>query len=308
MPKIVLFCQSLRSDWNHGNAHFLRGVLSECWHRGFDILALEPANSWSAQNLLEDHGPAALDAWRESYPALPLAIYDPARLDLDRELKDADLVLVHEWNAPTLVARIAAHRKSSTSYLLLFHDTHHRVVSAPADMAAMHLDGFDGVLAFGEVLREAYAGRAGHSRFSLGTRPRTFESFVRSWGSRGNAISCGSAIGATTSEPRSCRNFWLNRSRRSAFRHACTAYAIHLTRGRRWPKRARNSPATCRTFGSPMRSPPLPQPSIYRDGHMFGCCPGSRQYAFSRLWPAVFRWPARRGTTPRSYLRPAKTF
>ena len=156
MPKIVLFCQSLRSDWNHGNAHFLRGVLSECWHRGFDVLALEPANSWSAQTLLEDHGPAALDAWRESYPALPLAIYDPARLDLDRELKDADLVLVHEWNAPTLVARIAAHRKSSTSYLLLFHDTHHRVVSAPADMAAMHLDGFDGVLAFGEVLREAY--------------------------------------------------------------------------------------------------------------------------------------------------------
>ncbi len=65
MPKIVLFCQSLRSDWNHGNAHFLRGVLSECWHRGFDVLALEPANSWSAQTLLEDHGPAALDAWRD---------------------------------------------------------------------------------------------------------------------------------------------------------------------------------------------------------------------------------------------------
>ena len=73
MPKIVLFCHSLRSDWNHGNAHFLRGVLSECWHRGFDVLALEPANSWSAQNLLEDHGPAALEAWREVYPALPLA-------------------------------------------------------------------------------------------------------------------------------------------------------------------------------------------------------------------------------------------
>jgi spore maturation protein CgeB len=108
---------------------------------------------------LEDHGTEALEAWREAHPSLPLAIYEPARLDLDRVLEGADLVLVHEWNEPELVARIAAHRKSSTSYLLLFHDTHHRVVSAPASMAAMHLDGFDGVLAFGEVLREAYIRR-----------------------------------------------------------------------------------------------------------------------------------------------------
>ena len=159
MPKLVLFCQSLRSDWNHGNAHFLRGVLSECWHRGFEVLALEPANGWSAQNLVKDHGPAALEAWRETYPPLPLIIYDSGRLDLDRALEGADLVLVHEWNEPKLVARIAAHRKSSSSYLLLFHDTHHRVVSAPASMAAMDLGGFDGVLAFGEVLREAYIRR-----------------------------------------------------------------------------------------------------------------------------------------------------
>ena len=159
MPKLVVFCHSLRSDWNHGNAHFLRGILSECWHRGFDVLALEPASSWSAQSLLEDHGPEAPEAWREAYPPLPLAIYERSRLDLDQVLEGADLVLVHEWNEPELVARIAAHRKSSTSYLLLFHDTHHRVVSAPASMAAMHLDGFDGVMAFGEILREAYIRR-----------------------------------------------------------------------------------------------------------------------------------------------------
>ena len=34
MARLVLFCHSLRSDWNHGNAHFLRGVLSECQRRG----------------------------------------------------------------------------------------------------------------------------------------------------------------------------------------------------------------------------------------------------------------------------------
>jgi spore maturation protein CgeB len=159
MPKLVLFCQSLRSDWNHGNAHFLRGILSEFWHRGFDVLALEPADSWSARNLLRDHGHGALTAWGEAYPPLPLVVYDPAWLDLDRVLDGADLVLVHEWNTPELVSRIAVHRSSGGSYLLLFHDTHHRMASEPGAIAAMKLDGFDGVLAFGEALREAYVGR-----------------------------------------------------------------------------------------------------------------------------------------------------
>jgi spore maturation protein CgeB len=157
MPKVVMFCHSLRSDWNHGNAHFLRGVLSECWHRGFDVVALERVNSWSARNLLQDHGSAALDAWRDAYPPLPLLVYDPAWLDLDRLLHDADLVLVHEWNDPELVARVARHRKYSGSYLLFFHDTHHRIVSAPEAIGKLELDGFDAVLAFGAALREAYA-------------------------------------------------------------------------------------------------------------------------------------------------------
>jgi spore maturation protein CgeB len=158
MPKLVVFCQSLRSDWNHGNAHFLRGVLSECFHRGFDVLALEPADGWSACNLSHDHGASALDAWRQAYPPLPLAVYDLIGLDLDRVLDGADLVLVHEWNEPELVARIARHRKSGgRSYLLLFHDTHHRMLSAPEEIDGLDLDGFDGVLAFGEVLRDAYA-------------------------------------------------------------------------------------------------------------------------------------------------------
>ena len=157
MPKIAMFCHSLRSDWNHGNAHFLRGILSECWQRGFEVLALEPADSWSARNLSGDHGSAALEAWRYAYPPLPLVVYHPMLLDLDRVLHGADLVLVHEWNEPELVARIAAHRKSGASYVLLFHDTHHRIVSAPDAIDSLQLDGFDGVLAFGAALSEAYA-------------------------------------------------------------------------------------------------------------------------------------------------------
>jgi spore maturation protein CgeB len=156
MPRLLLFCQSLRSDWNHGNAHFLRGVLSECYRRGFSVLALEPCNGWSADNLALEHGPNALDAWAHAYPPLPLMVYDPDRLDLDRVLEGADLVLVHEWNEPRVVAGIAAHRKSRGRYLLLFHDTHHRMVSAPEATSELDLEGFDGILAFGEILRDAY--------------------------------------------------------------------------------------------------------------------------------------------------------
>ena len=156
MTRLVLFCHSLRSDWNHGNAHFLRGVLSECQRRGIEVMGFEPADGWSARNLAADRGRAALDAWREAYPDLPVSVYDPVRLDLDRALHDADVVLVHEWNEPDLVARIAAHRRLGGRYLLLFHDTHHRMITDPGAIAAFDLDGFDGVLAFGDVLREAY--------------------------------------------------------------------------------------------------------------------------------------------------------
>ena len=159
MPKLVLFCHSLRSDWNHGNAHFLRGVLRDCRRRGMPVMGFEPADGWSARNLVAERGTAALVAWRRAYPEVPVTVYDPARLDLDQALDGADLVLVHEWNEPDLVARIAAHRKRAGRYLLLFHDTHHRLVTDPDAIAAFDLDGFDGVLAFGEVLAEAYRRR-----------------------------------------------------------------------------------------------------------------------------------------------------
>jgi spore maturation protein CgeB len=88
-----------------------------------------------------------------------VVVHEAARLDLDQALDGANLVIVHEWNTPPLIARIAAHRIRCGSYLLLFHDTHHRLVSAPEAIDGLDLDGFDGVLAFGEVLRQAYSRR-----------------------------------------------------------------------------------------------------------------------------------------------------
>jgi spore maturation protein CgeB len=55
------------------------------------------------------------------------------------------------------VAALGTHRASHGGYRLFFHDTHHRLVSAPEEMARYDLTGYDGVLAFGEVLRERYA-------------------------------------------------------------------------------------------------------------------------------------------------------
>lgn len=163
MPRIVIFCHSLASDWNHGNAHFLRGIARDMVRRGFDVRIHEPADSWSARNLVADHGAAALDGWRAAYPMLATHRYPAGGPDLDQALDGADLVLVHEWNDPALVGRIGAHRRDGGGYLLLFHDTHHRMASDPEAIRAFDLDAYDGVLAFGEVLRDAYD-RAGWSR------------------------------------------------------------------------------------------------------------------------------------------------
>jgi spore maturation protein CgeB len=153
--RFVIFCHSLVSDWNHGNAHFLRGVAGELLHRGHDVTVWEPCDGWSLTNLLRDHGQAAVDDFHRAYPALASQPYDPATLDLDRATAGADFVLVHEWTAPALVAALGAQRRNAR-HRLLFHDTHHRAVSAPAELAALDLSGYDGVLAFGASLAAAY--------------------------------------------------------------------------------------------------------------------------------------------------------
>lgn len=156
--RVVLFVHSLLSDWNHGNAHFLRGVAAELQARGHEVRLFEPRDAWSLRNLLADHGETALDGFRAAYPTLSSRRYDLETLDLDEALDDADLVLVHEWSDHGLVKRIGEHRQAG-NYRLLFHDTHHRAVSAPEQMAAYDLSGYDGVLAFGGVIRDLYLER-----------------------------------------------------------------------------------------------------------------------------------------------------
>ncbi|MEK8090741.1 CgeB family protein [Thermithiobacillus plumbiphilus] len=157
--RIVLFYHSLLSDWNHGNAHFLRGIVSELLARGHEVEVYEPANNWSLQNLLAEQGGAAVEGFHQAYPQLQSHLYGEASLDLDAILDGADLVIVHEWNSHDLVRRVGAHRARNRRYRLLFHDTHHRAVSEPDSMAAYDLRDYDGVLAFGGVIRDIYLAR-----------------------------------------------------------------------------------------------------------------------------------------------------
>ena len=153
--RIVYFTHSLASCWNHGNAHFLRGVLRELIALGHEVAAYEPKGAWSLENLLKDHGEEGLEPWRAAYPELSSTEYDK-RADFGAMVDGADLVIVHEWNEPWLVAKLGRLRARGGRFTLLFHDTHHRAVSAPEEMKAYDLSAFDGVLAFGEALAEVY--------------------------------------------------------------------------------------------------------------------------------------------------------
>jgi len=153
--KIVYFTHTLASCWNHGNAHFLRGVLRELIHRGHDVVAYEPEGAWSLANLLRDHGEAGLKAYHDLYPELSSTTF-ASDADLGELVADADVVIVHEWNDPWLVAAIGDLRRGGGRFTLLFHDTHHRAVSDPNAIRQFDLSGYDGVLAFGEALAEVY--------------------------------------------------------------------------------------------------------------------------------------------------------
>jgi spore maturation protein CgeB len=152
--KVRLFYHSLISDWNHGNAHFLRGVVRELMRRGHDVRVHEPRDAWSVQRLLEEHGREPVERFRAAYPGFKSVRY-PRDFDLERALAGADLVLVHEWNDPELVRRIGELR-TRRKFVLLFHDTHHRLVTQRTAMRAYALQHYDGVLAYGRVLSKLY--------------------------------------------------------------------------------------------------------------------------------------------------------
>jgi spore maturation protein CgeB len=153
--KCVLFYHAITSCWNNGNAHFLRGVARELRESGHQVVVYEPGEGWSRLNAIRDGGVQPLQDARAVLPGIDIRQYG-ASPDLDVALDGADLVIAHEWNSRDLIGDIGRRRIEGAPFTLLFHDTHHRAVTAPEELERFDLSGFDGVLAFGEVLRQIY--------------------------------------------------------------------------------------------------------------------------------------------------------
>lgn len=163
--RIAYLAHTFRSDWNNGNAHFLRGLLRALTKLGHTVTGWEPANEWSLTNLRsEERGEASLAQFDRIYPELDIRSYslDPQdELAQWRErLHNVNAVILHEWNPPAL-AQLLLQLRSELGFKLLFHDTHHRASSSPESFAGFGLDRFNGVLAFGEALRDIYRTRFG---------------------------------------------------------------------------------------------------------------------------------------------------
>ena len=155
-----IFAHSWLSDWNHGNAHFLRGLARELVRMGHEVRCYEERRSWSLTNLMREGAIAeqAIAQFRREFPELDVRLYqrdEALRNYLADELRDADIVIVHEWNAPEVVETILS-LKDEFGFRALFHDTHHRAYTQPREILRLPLQRFDGVLAFGEPIRRIY--------------------------------------------------------------------------------------------------------------------------------------------------------
>jgi spore maturation protein CgeB len=164
-----IFAHSWISDWNHGNAHFLRGLANELVNQGHEVRCYEERDGWSVRNLAQEGSNVSTEAlrdFRRAFPALDIRLFtnDAGLQDfLKRELQDADVVVVHEWNSPEVVANILS-LKSHLGFRALFHDTHHRAYTNPGEILKFPLAEFDGVLAFGEAIRKIYSDAFGVKR------------------------------------------------------------------------------------------------------------------------------------------------
>ena len=155
-----IFAHSWISDWNHGNAHFLRGLARELARMGHEVRCYEELGSWSVTNLMQEGAIAgeAIEQFRREFPELDVRFYaQGAKLNsiFEQELRGADIVIVHEWTDPAVAEEILSF-KDHLGFRALFHDTHHRAYTNATEILRFPLHLFDGVLAFGEPIRRIY--------------------------------------------------------------------------------------------------------------------------------------------------------
>ena len=178
--RIAMFYHSLLSDWNHGNAHFLRGVVAELTGRGHDVRVYEPRDGWSLQNLRREHGEAPIAQFHERYPSLHPVAYDLKTLDLDAALNGVDLAIVHEWSDHELVRRIGRDRARLRAFGCYF--TIRTTVPSPnlKRWPPMTCPIMTACSPTGTSCASCTCGAAGRLVPGPGTRPPTRAFFIRS--------------------------------------------------------------------------------------------------------------------------------
>jgi spore maturation protein CgeB len=153
----AFFYQSVISDWNHGNAHFLRGLMRALQARGHRVVCYEQIDNWSLTNLLRI-APTAIEDFVARFPDLAFERYS-LEGDLDgwlrQRLADADVVVVHEWNEPRVIRRLGelCRDMDRPAY---FHDTHYRVVLDESHRASLGLETYTAILAYSPSVAERY--------------------------------------------------------------------------------------------------------------------------------------------------------
>ncbi len=190
-------------------------------------------------------------------------------------------MLVHEWNEPALVADIGALRGRGHPARVLFHDTHHRAVSAPDEIDRFDLRHYDGVLAFGRTLAEAYARRGWDGRVHVWHEAADIRLFKPPAieGEREGLVWIGNwGDGERTRE---LETFLLGAAREAACRSTSSACATPTRRWRCWSATARataagsptpqlrrsspviSPPCTCRDASTPPQLPGIPTIRVF---------------------------------------------
>ena len=172
----------------------------------------EPRDGWSRRNLVAEHGDARDRRFAQRLSrSCAAAATTSATLDLDAALDDADLVLVHEWNEPALVRADRPASRATRRLSAALSRYAPPLGDATAERwRAYDLRHYDGVLAFGEVIRELYLPHGWAARAWTWHEAADYARFhplpARA---AARATWSGSATGATTSATASCDEFLL---------------------------------------------------------------------------------------------------
>ena len=295
--RIVMFCHSLRLRLEPRQRAFpARRRAASCSRAATTSRVYEPRDAWSRREprrRARRRGARRLRA-RLSRRCAARATTSTT-LDLDAGARRRRPGARPRVERPRAGARASARTaRAHGGYRLLFHDTHHRAVTEPDEHGrATTCAHYDGVLAFGDVIRDLYLrARLGDARLDLarGGRHARLPSAART--TRARATWSGSATGATTSARAELRRVPARAGARARAAARVTACAIPSDALRALARRRASSTAAgCRTtrrrdvFARYRVTVHVP-----RRPYVAGAAGHPDDPRRSRRWPAASRW------------------